>query len=296
MPVAPPRPKGPPLNALRAFEAAARLGGFANAADELSVTPGAISQHIRALEGWAGTALFERHSQGVRLTRAGAALIPQFTRAFDEMGEAVRALRAMAPEPQVHIAVLPSVAQLWLTPRLPSIRAELPGVKLSVSALETPPNLARGLFDLSLFIRPADTDASLTPLVPDTLAPVCAPHVAEALKTPADLVDHALLQDATWSDDWALWARRAHVTLPNLDSGPRFSLYAIAVDEARAGAGVLMGHAALVAGSLERGELVMPFDLQVPSGASLMLELPPRPTPIASKVAALLYAGLGRAS
>ena len=68
MSVSPPRPKGPPLNALRAFEAAARLGGFANAADELCVTPGAVSQHIKALEDWIGADLFERRSQGVRLS------------------------------------------------------------------------------------------------------------------------------------------------------------------------------------------------------------------------------------
>ena len=83
MSVSPPRPKGPPLNALRAFEAAARLGGFALAAEELSVTPGAVSQHIRALEDWAGVALFERRAQGVRLTPEGAALAPRFARAFD---------------------------------------------------------------------------------------------------------------------------------------------------------------------------------------------------------------------
>ena len=85
MPVSPPHPKGPPLNALRAFEAAARLGGFKAAAEELCVTPGAISQHIKSLEEWAGATLFERRSQGVVLTALGMKLGKEFSQAFDSM-------------------------------------------------------------------------------------------------------------------------------------------------------------------------------------------------------------------
>lgn len=95
MAISPPRPKGPPLNALRAFEAAARLGGFAAAADELCVTSGAIAQHIKSLESWAGADLFERRSQGVRLTALGSAVAAQFSAAFDGLGEAVHSLRSV---------------------------------------------------------------------------------------------------------------------------------------------------------------------------------------------------------
>ena len=112
MPVSPPRPKGPPLNALRAFEAAIRLGGFAQAADELCVTPGAISQHIKALEDWAEAPLFERRSQGVVPTEFGLSLAEPFATAFDSIGQAVRHLRSGAQQETIHIAALPSVAQL----------------------------------------------------------------------------------------------------------------------------------------------------------------------------------------
>lgn len=112
------RPAGPHLNALRAFEAAARHQNFVSAANELHVTPGAVSQHIKTLEAWAGTALFVRRAHGVALTDAGRALVPEFVDAFDGLYSAVRALRSLQPITEVHIATFPSIAQLWLSRRL----------------------------------------------------------------------------------------------------------------------------------------------------------------------------------
>lgn len=274
MSVSPPRPKGPPLNALRAFEAAARLGGFANAAEELSVTPGAVSQHIRALEDWIGADLFERRSQGVRLTALGAEALPGFATAFDAMGAAVHVLRTAARHGMMHIAALPSVAQLWLSPRLPAVRAALPELSISVSAVEAPPNLARDLFDLSLFIRPPTGVRGERVLARDVILPVCAPEIAARLRSPADLAGETLLHDALWPEDWALWARAMlpGASLPS--TGPRYSLYAIALEEARHGAGVLMGHQSLVQSALQDGSLVAPFALPVPTGKALILEHP----------------------
>lgn len=272
MTVAPPRPKGPPLNALRAFEAAARLGGFANAAEELCVSPGAVSQHVRGLEEWLGAELFERRSQGVRLTALGRAALPGLEAAFDAMGAAVHGLRAGARQGTLHVAALPSVAQLWLSPRLPAVRAALPGLRLSVSALETPPNLAREIFDLSLFIRPPGGAAGERVLAPDLIGPVCAPQIAARLRAPADLAGETLLHDALWSGDWAFWAAEAAPGVDLPEGGPRYSLYAIALEEARHGAGVLMGHQSLVQGALDEGSLVAPFGLGVPTGKALVLE------------------------
>jgi len=255
MPISPPRPKGPPLNALRATEAAMRLGGFAAAAEELSVTPGAISQHIRAVEDWAGTSLFTRRAQGVALTDAGQRLRPALTAAFDGMGDAMRCLAALRPDPPVQIAALPSVAQLWLTPRLPALRAALAGRRLSVTALETPPNLRREMFDASLFLRaPAPGD---TVLAHDAIAPVCTPSLAATIRTPADLADHTLLHDESWSTDWTDWAKATGTPLPDTTAGPRYSLYAMAVEEAKAGAGILIGHRFLVDAALRDGTLVL---------------------------------------
>jgi LysR family glycine cleavage system transcriptional activator len=271
VPVAPPRPKGPPLNALRAFEAAARLGSFSAAAEELFVTAGAIAQHVKSLEEWAGAPLFERRAQGVRLTGAGAAVLPEFTAAFDRMGEAVRALKSQAAPQRLNIAALPSIAQLWLSPRLPAIRAALPEVSISVTAMEQPPNAKRELFDLSLFYLPEEEAGDGIVLARDVIFPVATPEIAAKLAGPEDLETFSCLEDVTWQADWALWQESAGVTGIGIRRGRAFSLYALAVEEARNGAGIVMGHEALVRSDLETGRLKAPFDLKVETGLVLVL-------------------------
>ncbi|MCR8548092.1 LysR family transcriptional regulator [Salipiger sp. P9] len=271
MPVDPPRPKPPPLTALRAFEAAARLGGFARAAEELAVSPGAVSQHIRTLEDWAGVTLFIRNAQGVRLTAAGARVLPLVSEAFDGLGQAAQTLRAAAGD-VLSIAALPSFAQLWLSPRLPRLRAALPGVTISVTALERPPNLLREPFSLALF-----PGAQGQYLAQDALFPVCTPELARRLHRTEDLLSVPCLGDTIWTEDWPLWLQRAGG--PAQVSGPGFSLYALALAEALNGAGVLMGRKLLVAPHLQSGALVRPFPLAVPLPDPLRALTPPEPLP-----------------
>lgn len=276
MSVAPPRPKTLPLNALRAFEAAARLGGFAAAADELGVTAGAVTAHVKALEENLGAPLFERHARGVRLTVLGQTSLPEFTAAFDQLGLAVQGLRAEAAPRTVHIATLPAIAQLWLSPRLPAIRAAAPQITISITAMEEPPNLKRTPYDLSLFYQ---TPGEGRALGPDTIFPVCAPILAARLHHPADLAHVACLTDSTWADDWQLWADIAMPGQGFMPKGPAFSLYALAVEEAVNGAGVLIGHGALVAGHLATGALVAPFATVRQLDRSLCLWSARRPHP-----------------
>ena len=275
MSISPPRPRGPPLNALRAFEAAARLGGFTPAADELCVTPGAISQHIKSLEEWAGAPLFKRRSQGVSLTELGESITSDFTTAFDTMGQAVRALRTGAAQSTINIAALPSIAQLWLSPRLPAIRNTLKDHKISVTALETPPNLIREMFDISLFLKKPTGHSTEQLIKSDTIYPVCAPEIAERIKTPADLLQETWLYDALWADDWKLWLDQAKQKEIPPQSGPSFSLYSIAIEEAKNGAGILIGHEILIEPLLRSGVLVAPFGQKALTGKSLILELAP---------------------
>ncbi|MEC8016758.1 MAG: LysR substrate-binding domain-containing protein [Pseudomonadota bacterium] len=277
MPVAPLRPKGPPLNAMRAFETAARRESFVAAAEELGVTPGAVSQQVKSLEDWAGSALFRRHAQGVTLTEAGQALLPTFVAAFDALGAATQALRSIRPVQELHIAALPCVAQLWLPARLERLRATFPALKISVTAMETPPNLNRELFDLALFYYPADDAPShALPLAQDRIFPVCAPCIAARLTQVADINGQVLLQDQTWAQDWVIWSREAAVSIQDPEKGPQYSLYSLALQEAVAGAGVLMGHETLVADALEEGRLVRPFATPVAdTGRALMLTQPP---------------------
>lgn len=266
MSVAPPRPKGPPLNALRAFEAAARLGSFVRAADELCVTPGAVAQQVKALEDWAGAPLFERRAHGVRLAPAGRAAAPGLAEAFDRLATAANLLRRMAAPQEIRAAALPSVAQLWLSPRLPTIRRANPGLSISVTAMERPPNLMREPFDIAFFFgaeNAAGTQATV--LAGDSLFPVCAPEVAVRLKRPEDLAGETLLHDSAWRDDWPDWLAAARVRGVTATAGPVFSLYSLALDEAIHGAGVLIGHAPLVAPALAAGTLVAPFALNLPA-------------------------------
>lgn len=287
MAVAPPRPKDLPLTALRAFEAAARLQSFAAAGVELGITPGAVTAHIKGLETALGARLFDRTPRGVVLTAIGQRALPEFTQAFDSLGQAVQTLRAEAAPQTVHIATLPAIAQLWLSPRLPGLRAAAPEISISITAMEAPPNLKRTPYDLSLFY--GDTGDLIAP---DVIFPVCAPQLARRLQTPADLAQVTCLTDASWSQDWARWAKVALPEQGFAPRGPVFSLYALAVEEAAGGAGVLIGHQALVATHLAAGALVAPFAQRVtlPGGLRLWSARPMRAGTAVERVARFLKA------
>lgn len=276
MALAPPRAKGPPLNALRAFEAAARHESFLAAAAELSVTPGAIAQQVKALEAWLGHEMFERRAQGVRLTAGGRSALPQLVAAFDALGAATQALRRTAEPAAVHIAALPAVAQLWLLPRLPALRAAFDQLTISVTALERPPNLVRDGFDLSLFFGAAKSHSrTAVQIATGDCFPVCAPKLARRLRRPEDLLEMTLLHDTTWQEQWPRWFEAAGMDGPPAVQGPVFSLYSLAVEEALQSAGVLMGVAPLVEAHLRSGRLRRPFDVAINANAALIAGIRP---------------------
>ena len=283
-----PRPSGPPLNALRAFEAAARLGSFTAAAQELCVTPGAVAQHIKSLEAWAGARLFERHAQGVVLTELGSRVGGQFSDAFDSLFFAVQSLRSQAMPNHVRIAALPSIAQLWLSPKLPQIRRQLEQVTISVTALETPPNLQREPFDLSIFFDDEVGENAIA-ICRDIIFPVCVPALAVRLQDPSDLETVTCLSDTNWSDDWVHWLKRAAPGQRVNINGPTYSLYSLAVEEALHGAGVLMAHEALVATQLASGDLVRPFEDSVDLNRQLTIRTA-RPVASNSRLASVVKA------
>lgn len=263
MTVSPPRPKMPQLNALRAFEAAARLGSISQAAQELFVTPAAVAQHVKSLEAWAGAQLFVRNPQGVELTPLGASVLADFEAAFDALGNAVHKLRNNAAPLDIRIAALPSIAQHWLSPCLPEIRDTHPEVSISVTALEQCPNLTRDPFDLAIFYDHQPETENTIVVSQDVIFPVCSNGVAERLKSVKDLAEETFLHDSSWRDDWRYWVEGGDVRQNLLKSGPEYSLYSLALEECRNGAGVLIGHLELVRDDLEKGILVEPFDKRV---------------------------------
>lgn len=191
------------LNALRAFEASARLGGFARAALELKVTPGAIAALVKTLESEYGAALFERHAKGVRLTPLGESVKGQFTEAFDAVEAAARTLRRLAAPQRVHIVTSPALAQLWIGPRLPELTRLLAPIEISVTAVDEPPNLKRSPFDLCLFYT-EKPERWQRRIATEEVLPVCVPALAASIAKPEDLADARCIADVGWND-WAVW-------------------------------------------------------------------------------------------
>ncbi|TIR45763.1 MAG: LysR family transcriptional regulator, partial [Mesorhizobium sp.] len=154
---------------------------------------------------------------------------------------------------------------------LPALRAAHPALRPSIHALEEPPDFRREPFDLAIFLTRSGADRSFK-LCDDVIFPVCAPALARQLKTPAELSSQFLLWDTTWTEDWSLWFEVAGVKGPSIETGSEFSLYSMAVQAAVDGAGVLMGHEALVSRALAAGSLVAPFpELRVPTGRALSI-------------------------
>ncbi|WP_103872294.1 LysR family transcriptional regulator [Bosea lathyri] len=273
MPVKPPRRRLPSLNALRAFETAARCGSFVKAAEELGVTAGAVTQQIRQFETWLGFPVFQRLAQGVILTDAAREILPRLTRGFDTLGLAVQDLRDSHHDRALTIAALPCIAQLWLSPRLMPLQSAFPGLQISVSAMEEPPDPRREPHDLAIFYL--DTEAASGGMAAgqaDAILPVCAPALAATIASPADLSRHTLLHDAVWRGDWARWLAFAGAAAKiDATRGPTFSLYSLALDAALSGAGILMGRTSLVAAHLADGRLVAPFALALSTPDRLTL-------------------------
>jgi LysR family transcriptional regulator, glycine cleavage system transcriptional activator len=277
MAVNPPRPPLPPLKALRVFEAAARLGGFAAAAQELNVTPGAVAQQVQKLEEWLGVELFRRTAQGVHVPEQGRRVALQIAQALDELAAAARALRQLGGPRPLHLAASPAVAQLWLRPRLARLKSTLGGAQISVTAIESPPDLEREMFDAAIFFL-SDGEvlhgATVTPIEEDILTPVCAPTVAARLATPDDLAGQTLLHDSMWRADWSRWLASVQGPIGLAEAGPVYSLYSMGVDAALASEGVLMGHLPLIRPLLDQGRLVAPFSQSLSLNRSLSLLLP----------------------
>ena len=266
-------PSSPPvrnilhLNAMRAFEASARLGGFAPAAAELLVTPGAVAAQIKILESECGALLFERYAKGVRLTALGERIRHEFTAAFDAIEDAARTLRREAAPQKVHIVTSPALAELWLSPKMPQLMRMLGNTSISVTAVDDPPNLKRSPFDLCLFYTPR-LERGQHRIIDEEVLPVCVPSLAETLRQPRDLANVRCIADVVW-EDWRIWSDARMPGHGFTAQGPGFSLYAVAVQQALQGVGVLIGRRSLVQRYLDSGALVAPFDAGVPLGLTI---------------------------
>ncbi|MBZ4419067.1 transcriptional regulator GcvA [Myxococcus sp. RHSTA-1-4] len=253
----------PPLTSLRAFEAAARHLSFKRAADELAVTPTAISHQIRQLEEWLGTPLFERRVRRVVLTPAGQSLYPALREGFDALARGVDALRKPPERATVTLSATVAFTSKWLVPRVAAFRAACPGLDLSLHASDDTVDLRDGGVDLAIrYGRGVYPGLRSELLLQDRFAPVCSPRLG--VRAPADLGKHPLLR-FEWrrvEDDTPTWPRWfAAAGRPYRAPGGTlvFSDESHAIQAAIAGQGVALASLVLVAEELASGALVQPF-------------------------------------
>lgn len=254
----------PSLNALRAFEAAARHESFSRAADELFVTHAAVSRHIRDLETWLDVALFERTGRGVVLTEVGDIYARKMTHALDEISDATTQVLRTVEAPQLNISAEEAFAALWLVPRLVRFAERYPEVELSIDPDNELVNFRADPVDLAIRSGNGnwpDVDATL--LVRLDVFPVCSPEYRDRVrvKAPGDLANAVLLHEETkaW---WADWLEEADLKHLKSHRGPLFQGN-LAVEAAAAGQGIALGDNVSAADGLLEGWLVRPFDISI---------------------------------
>jgi LysR family transcriptional regulator, glycine cleavage system transcriptional activator len=262
----------PPLNALRAFEAAARHLNFSRAADELSVTPGAVSQQIQNLEEYVGAALFKRTPKGLLLTDAAQTALPALREAFDRLAEAASVLTAAVDGRRLTLTAAPSFAAKWLVPRLGKFEAAYPQVDVWLSAGIDLVDLSSGEVDVAIRYGPGRYPGQeVIRLMGETVVPVASPAlVAEnPLKDLADLKHHTLLHDGSPDPDdscpdWAMWLAARQVRGVDGSRGPRFNQSSLVIEAALNGRGVALAKRTLAQADLAAGRLVIPFETATP--------------------------------
>jgi LysR family glycine cleavage system transcriptional activator len=257
----------PPLNALRAFEAAARHLSFTKAADELNVTQAAISHQVKGLEEVLGVTLFRRFNRRLMLTDAGQVYLPALSEAFDRIEVATRRMRLEDETGPLKVTVANSFAAKWLLPRMPTFRERHPEVDVMIAASDSVVDLTRDDFDMGVrFGLGSYPGLKVDLLFDDEVFPVCSPKLLEGphpLRTAADLKHHTLLHDEINSrielPAWPEWFAAVGIERPNIERGPRYSHSSLVIQAAIDAQGVGLMRSSLVALDLEAGRLVRPF-------------------------------------
>lgn len=258
----------PPLNSLRVFEAVARHLSVSKAADELSVTPAAVSHQIKTLEDHLGIPLFQRVKGNLLLSDAGQAILPGIRGGFDQFASAIEAVDNLGDAGVLTISVAPSFAAKWLLPRLDRFQAQYPEIDVRVAASMHLTDFHGDGVDLAIrYGAGRYPDLHVERLLDEAVFPVCSPALLKgpnALDAPAALKNHTLLHDDSPDDDpscpsWSMWLKAAGVAEIDGTRGPKFNQSSLVLEAAVMGRGVALGKALLAAADLEAGRLVKPF-------------------------------------
>lgn len=291
----------PPLNALKAFETAARLLSFKRAAQELNVTPAAISHQIKALEDHLGLELFQRVGRGLQLTQAAQDALPRLSEGFGVLADAVARMRPRSDSGRLTVSVAPSFATRWLVPRLHRFFAAQPDVDVRITARTRLVNrrghdnaveratVENWLEDSDVAILYGHGEFpgfSADKLFPLTVALLCSPQFKKGnqnggrrLRQPRDLENHPLVHDDTGDmydgiSFWDVWLKAAGVEDLDTRRGSHFSQPVLAIEAAADAVGVVATFPVLAAPELAVGRLILPFKLQVPLASAYYLVCP----------------------
>jgi LysR family glycine cleavage system transcriptional activator len=252
------------IKAVQAFEAAARLGAFALAADELGVTPSAVSHQVKLLEDQLGVPLFHRAHRAVMLTDAGRLYATEVTAAFARIDAATQNVGTAGMAAILTVHSTPSFATQWLMPRLARFGERHPGIDIRLHASVSPVDLAQGVVDVAIRYNPGPPPAGavMVPFPEDRIVPMCSPSLAGGLhpiRSPDDLGHHTLIHSEITILGWRDWGRRHRRVPLDLERGPRFDRSFMAISAAVDGLGVCLDSLLLAEQELKAGKLVIPF-------------------------------------
>lgn len=264
----------PSLNALRAFEASARQRSFSRAAEELHVTPAAISHQIKGLEEFLGAGLFRRAKGTLMLTEAGQRLLPGVRKGFDAFREAMENFGVYDKTGPLNVTMTPSIAAKWLIPRLEHFNRQHPEIDIRITTTLEMIDYVREGVEIGIRYGRGNYPGLVTELLlTSEVSPVCSPQLlagSKPLKRPEDLAHFTLLHDESPLHDethpyWAMWLRAAGVGDVDATHGLRFDNASSSLSAAIEGVGVALGRSALVDKDIAAGRLVRPFELRLPS-------------------------------
>ncbi len=272
-----------PLNALRAFEASARHLSFVKAAEELHVTPAAVSHQVKKLEDYLGVQLFRRLPRGLLLADAGQILLSELREVFLRLDKAMERVLESRSRGALTISVAPVFAVKWLLPRLQKFDNLHPDIDVRMSSSLELIDFQRDAFDAAIRLgRGQYPGLTAKILFDESITPMCSPRLLEGrhpLKGPDDLRRHVLLHDDSMAFDpeapnWETWLEVAGTKRVDASRGPHFGQPDHALQAAMDGAGVVLGWRSLAANDIAAGRLAVPFDLALPLGSAFYLVYP----------------------
>jgi len=272
-----------PLNSLRAFEASARHLSFVKAAEELYVTPAAISHQVKRLEEYLGVQLFRRLPRGLLLAETGQVLLSELREVFLRLDKAMERVLESDSRGALTISVAPMFAVKWLVPRLQRFDALHPDIDVRMSSSLGVIDFQRDAFDAAVRLgRGQYPGLESVQLFDESVTPICSPRLLEGpleLQSPDDLRRHVLLHDDSMAFDpaapnWDRWLEAAGVRQVDTSRGPHFSQPDHALQAAIDGAGVVLGWRYLAADDIAHGRLIVPFSLLLPLGSAFYLVYP----------------------